>query len=235
MNFHLISQLICKVVLSNKQNELGEKVVKKIWIPVLAALLVLTACGTAKEQVEDDKPEKEVVVDKLEESSSDQVASLVDSRLQEPMEDTVCEMCNMKVYMKNEEMGEFSAQAIKADGTNAFYDDIGCLLNAEVANEETNEKFVRDFNTKEWAKVEDVTILKTELKSPMNWGYIYFIDKAAADKYVAENPNAHVEELQKIKDDALERRNKKMQEKAEKEAMPMHMEEGHQEGDGHNH
>ena len=182
--------------------------------------------------MKDDKPEKEAVVDKSEENSSDQI---IDSRLQEPAEDTVCEMCNMKVYMKNEAMGEFSAQAIKADGSNAFYDDIGCLLNAEVANEESNEKFVRDFHTKDWAKVEDVTIIKTELKSPMNWGYIYFIDKADADTYLAENPKAHVEELQKIKDDALERRKKKMQEKAEQEAMPMHMEEGHEEGDGHNH
>lgn len=206
-----------------------------MWVPVLAALLLLTACGTDKAQVKEEKPEEEETVNKPEVRESDQEASLVDSRLLEPVEDTVCEMCNMKVYMKNEEMGEFSAQAIKADGTNAFYDDIGCLLNAEVANEESNEKFVRDFNTKEWAKVEEITIIKTDLKSPMNWGYIYFIEKAEADKYLAENPKAYVEELQKIKDDALERRKKKMQEKAEQEAKPMHMEEESQEGDGHNH
>ena len=64
-----------------------------------------------------------------------QVASLVDTRLQEPEENTICEMCNMKVYMKDHEMGVFSAQA-KRRWNHRFYDDIGCLLNAEVANEE---------------------------------------------------------------------------------------------------
>ena len=49
-----------------------------------------------------------------------QVASLVDTRLQEPEEETTCEMCNMKVYMKDHDMGVFSAQAIKEDGTIAF-------------------------------------------------------------------------------------------------------------------
>nr|WP_276563251.1 hypothetical protein [Lysinibacillus xylanilyticus] len=134
-------------------------------------------------------------------------------------------------------MGEFSTQAIKEDGTVAFYDDIGCLVNAEVANHEKNEKFVRDFITKDWVKVDDATIVKTDLKSPMNWGYVYFKDKADADKYIADNPTAHVEELQKIKDDALERRNKKMKEKAEKEAKgetdSMHMEEKNHDGQSH--
>ncbi|TKI53177.1 hypothetical protein FC756_25215 [Lysinibacillus mangiferihumi] len=213
---------------------------KKLWLPVLATLLILTACGTEKAEVKEEKTNSEVASKESEvKDESVQVASLVDSRLQEPQEDTVCEMCNMKVYMKDHEMGVFSAQAIKADGTIAFYDDIGCLVNAEVANNEKNDKFVRDYNTKDWAKVEDVTIVKTDLKSPMNWGYIYFINKADADKYLAENPTAHVEELQKIKDDALERRKKKMQENAEKEANgesdKMNMEEMNHESDDHNH
>jgi len=96
---------------------------------------------------------------------------------------------------------------------------------------------VRDFTTKDWIKVDDATIVKTDLKSPMNWGYVYFKDKADADKYIADNPTAHVEELQKIKDDALERRKKKMKEKAEKEANgesdSMHMEEKKPDGHGH--
>jgi len=214
--------------------------VKKLWLPVLATLLILTACGTEKAEVKEEKANSEVASKESEvKDESVQVASLVDPRLQEPQEDTVCEMCNMKVYMKDHEMGVFSAQAIKADGTIAFYDDIGCLVNAEVANNEKNDKFVRDYNTKDWAKVEDVTIVKTDLKSPMNWGYIYFINKADADKYLAENPKAHVEELQKIKDDALERRKKKMQENAEKEANgesdKMNMEEMNHESDDHNH
>lgn len=217
---------------------MGEAIVKKIWLPVLAASLLLAACGTDKDQVKKEETKEDITVNKEEEKDkSTQVASLVDSRLQEPKEDTMCEMCNMKVYMKDEDMGEFSTQAIKEDGTVTFYDDIGCLVNAEVVNKEKNEKFVRDFNTKDWVKVDDATIVKTDLKSPMNWGYVYFKDKADADKFIADNPTAHVEKLQKIKDDALERREKKMKEKAEKEAKgesdSMHMEEKNQ--DGHSH
>ncbi|WP_068986408.1 MULTISPECIES: nitrous oxide reductase accessory protein NosL [Lysinibacillus] len=211
---------------------------KKLWLPVLAVLLLLAACGTEKEKVKEEESKQDVAATEAEaKDKSEKETSVADSRLQEPKEDTMCEMCNMKVYMKDEEMGEFSTQAIKEDGTIAFYDDIGCLVNAEVANNEKNEKFVRDFNTKDWVKVDDATIVKTDLKSPMNWGYVYFNDKADADKYIADNPTAHVEELQKIKDDALERRNKKMKEKAEKEAKgesdSMHMEEKNHDGQGH--
>ena len=222
----------------NRKKKLGEVVVKKLWLPVLAVLLLLAACGTEKEKVKEEESKQDVAATEAEaKDKSEKETSVADSRLQEPKEDTMCEMCNMKVYMKDEEMGEFSTQAIKEDGTVTFYDDIGCLVNAEVANNEKNEKFVRDFNTKDWVKVDDATIVKTDLKSPMNWGYVYFNDKADADKYIADNPTAHVEELQKIKDDALERRNKKMKEKAEKEAKgesdSMHMEEKNQ--DGHSH
>lgn len=214
---------------------------KKLWLPALILLFVLAACGSEKAQVKEKETEQETTKNETETLKEDsvQVASLVDPRLQEPKEDTVCEMCNMKVYMKDHEMGVFSTQAIKEDGSIAFYDDIGCLLNAEVANEEKNEKFVRDFVTKDWAKVEDVTIVKTELKSPMNWGYIYFVNKDEADKYIQENSNAYVEDLQKIKDDALERRKKKMmQKKAEEEngeSGSMHSNEMNHEQEGHSH
>ncbi|KUF28251.1 MULTISPECIES: hypothetical protein [Lysinibacillus] len=214
---------------------------KKLWLPALILLFVLAACGSEKAQVKEKETEQEATKNETATLKEDsvQVASLVDPRLQEPKEDTVCEMCNMKVYMKDHEMGVFSTQAIKEDGSIAFYDDIGCLLNAEVANEEKNEKFVRDFVTKDWAKVEDVTIVKTELKSPMNWGYIYFVNKAEADKYIQENSKAYVEDLQKIKDDALERRKKKMmQKKAEEEngeSGSMHSNEMNHEQEGHSH
>ncbi len=214
---------------------------KKLWLPALILLFVLAACGSEKAQVKEKETEQEATKNETATLKEDsvQVASLVDPRLQEPKEDTVCEMCNMKVYMKDHEMGVFSTQAIKEDGSIAFYDDIGCLLNAEVANEEKNEKFVRDFVTKDWAKVEDVTIVKTELKSPMNWGYIYFVNKAEADKYIQENSKAYVEDLQKIKDDALERRKKKMmQKKAEEEngeSGSVHSNEMNHEQEGHSH
>ena len=74
-----------------------------------------------KAQVEENEVGQEATQNESETvKNSVQVASLVDTRLQEPKEDTICEMCNMKVYMKDHEMGVFSAQAIKEDGTIAF-------------------------------------------------------------------------------------------------------------------
>lgn len=198
-------------------------------------VMVLAACGDEKDTAKEEQETSQAEVEEKESSVVEQVevASLADPRLQEPAEDTVCEMCNMKVYTKEHEMGVFSAQAIKEDGTIAFYDDIGCLLNAEIAHNETNAKYVRDYKTLDWALVEDVTIVKTEIKSPMNWGYIYFIDKAEADKYIAENPTAHVEELQTIKDAAKKRREEKMKKEAEQEQNMNQSGEENQDGQQH--
>jgi len=200
-------------------------------------VLALAACGDEEQSSKEQETTEQVEVEESKSTivKQEEVASLVDPRLQEPTEESICEMCNMKVYTKEHELGVFSAQAIKADGSIAFYDDIGCLLNAEVANNEENDKYVRDYNTLEWALVDDVTIVKTEIKSPMNWGYIYFINKEDANKYIAENPTAHVEELQTIKDAALKRREEKLKKKAEEEAQQQqghHTEEEHNE---HNH
>lgn len=186
---------------------------------VAVAVLALAACGGKDDETKDkENDQQDVVKDDLTVKEDTVVASLADPRLQEPTEETVCEMCNMKVYTKDDELGVFSAQAIKEDGSVAFYDDIGCLLNAELAHNETNQKFVRDYNTLEWALVDDVVIVKTELKSPMNWGYIYFVKQDDADAYIEENPTAFVEELQKIKEDAKQRREEKMKKQAEEEA-----------------
>lgn len=198
-------------------------------------VLALAACGDEEKASKEQETTEQVEVEESKSTiiKQEEVASLVDPRLQEPTEESICEMCNMKVYTKEHEMGVFSAQAIKEDGSISFYDDIGCLLNAEVANNEENDKYVRDYNTLEWALVDDVTIVKTEIKSPMNWGYIYFINKEDADKYIAENPTAHVEELQTIKDAALKRREEKMKKKAEEEAQQQQQEQ-HSTDDGHN-
>ncbi|WP_332650249.1 nitrous oxide reductase accessory protein NosL [Lysinibacillus sp. 54212] len=186
---------------------------------IAGAALALAACGGEdKETKEKENDQQDVAKDDTTVKEGDRVASLADPRLQEPTEESVCEMCNMKVYTKDHELGVFSAQAIKADGSTAFYDDIGCLLNAELAHNETNDKYVRDYNTKEWALVEDVVIVKTEIKSPMNWGYIYFVKQEDADAYIKENPTAFVEKLEKIKEDAKKRREEKMKKQAEEEA-----------------
>lgn len=169
--------------------------------------VLLAACGdeTSKQPEVEKQEQQEQVVEQTAEKDWTQ-----DERLQEPTENTVCDMCNMKVYTKDHEMGVFSAQAIKADGTVVFYDDIGCLLNAEFANVEVNEKFVRDYNTLNWFNVEQAYIVKTKLKSPMNWGYIFFKYEDDANAYMKENEGSTLTSYTEVRQQALERRKAKM-------------------------
>ena len=198
---------------------------KKLFMASSLAL-ILAACGgeetkTSEQSNADDQTQQ---VEQAVEKDWTQ-----DARLQEPTEETVCAMCNMKVYTKDHEMGVFSAQAIKADGSIVFYDDIGCLLNAEFANVEVNEKFVRDYNTLNWFNVEQAYIVKTTLKSPMNWGYIFFKYEDDADKYIAENEGSELTSYTKVRQEALERRKAKMN--ATKTTVEMNSEgAGHQQG-----
>ncbi len=194
--------------------------------------LILAACGdadeTKKDQTADDKTKQEV----QQEVEKDWTQ---DARLQEPTEDTVCAMCNMKVYTKDHEMGVFSAQAIKADGSIVFYDDIGCLLNAEFANVEVNEKFVRDYNTLNWFNVEQAYIVKTKLKSPMNWGYIFFKYEDDAQKYIDKKEGSELTSYTEVRQQALERRKAKMKQGTNVDAHDPEDGHVHSEGDGHNH
>lgn len=209
---------------------------KKIFsLFVLLLMLTLAACGQSEEATNNEEassletPEAEETTAE-EETDAEEVAT-PDPRLQEPTEDTVCEMCNMKVYEKDHELGKFSAQAIKEDGSIAFYDDIGCLLNAELAFNETNDKYVRDFNTLEWVLVDDATIVKTDLKTPMNWGYAFFKNEEDANRFIEENEGYYIQQLDTVKQEAKERREAKLKKQAEQQGNGQGMEMHH--GHGH--
>lgn len=190
-------------------------------------LLGLYACGDAAEK---SAPKEETVEQqKAENEVTKQTEWDIDERLQEPTEDTICFMCNMKVYTRDHEQGLFSAQAIREDGELVFYDDIGCLLNDEYVNNVSNEKFVRDYTTLNWFNVDEAYVVKTDLKSPMNWGYIFFKSEAEANDYIAQHPKAALTELQQVRDEAIERHKKKQQ--AKKEGVTDSQGHAH----GHNH
>lgn len=118
---------------------------------------------------------------------------------------THCTLCNMIVYQQNQKMGVFSAQAIKKNGKVVYYDDIGCLLYDEVKNKTTNRKYVRDYKTLKWVKAEDAIYVKTTLRSPMGFGYLYFAKKSEADKYIAKNKKSKIVKLSVIKKETIER------------------------------
>lgn len=233
MNFKLISQIIDSIILE-KIRKTGGKIMKKV-ILVVPLILGLYACGDAAEE---NPPEKENVTQQAATEENEVVAGAekteweIDERLQEPTEDTTCYMCNMKVYMRDHEQGVFSAQAIREDGELVFYDDIGCLLNDEYVNNVSNEKFVRDYTTLNWFDVEEAHVVKTDLKSPMNWGYIFFKNEEQANDYIAQNDGAALTELQQVREEAIERFKKKQE--ANKDGGHMEM-EGHGQDDGHNH
>lgn len=176
-------------------------------------VLALYACGDdSKEPVEeaattDQVKEDETVLQKL--SISEQTEWEIDNRLQEPTEDTTCFMCNMKVYTRDHEQGIFSAQAVRQDGSTVFYDDIGCLLNDEYEHNVKNEKFVRDYHTLNWFNVDEAFVVKTDMKSPMNWGYIFFKFEEDAKSYIAENSNATMGSIDQVREEAIERHQKK--------------------------
>lgn len=191
----------------------------KIVAIVVVCGFTLAACGAKEETAVDQPITENEVPTLLEEPLHDEKQGAIpvnapvadeDQHMHEPDEHTTCEMCNMHVYDKNHAMGMFSTQAIKEDGTVVFYDDIGCLLNDEVAKNETNEKFVRDFNTLKWAKVEEVTVVKTKLKTPMNWGYAYFIEEQDAKAYIDQNEGAYIEQLETIQAQAKTKYEQKM-------------------------
>lgn len=186
-------------------------------IPIVLALY---ACGSEESkqtehsaesmQTQEQKISKVETEQQVNDNATKTNIIKLDNRLSEPTEDTHCSMCNMKVYTKEHEMGVFSAQAIKPDGSVVFYDDIGCLLNDEYVNQVENEKFVRDFNTLNWLNVEDAIIVKTNLRSPMNWGYIYFKTSEDAKAYVKEHNKAKITPIAQVREEAIERhKNKK--------------------------
>lgn len=208
---------------------------KKVLL-VAPLLLVLYACNNEETKEDQKESNQQETVQEETNAMENYVATtagwVVDDRLQEPTEDTVCEMCNMKVYTKDHEMGVFSAQAIKADGSIAFYDDIGCLLNAEFANEEVNDKYVRDYVTLNWMNVEQAFLVKTELKSPMNWGYIFFKYEEDAQKYISENEGSLLTSYTEVRQQALERRKANIN--AGNKADGHDPEDGHVHGEEHN-
>lgn len=183
---------------------------KKI-ILLMPLVLGLFACNdeTMNQDTENEKASVEQVQNDKELSKAEQSEWAVDERIQEPTEDSTCYMCNMKVYTRDDEMGVFSAQAILEDSSVVFYDDIGCLLNDEYVNNVENEKFVRDFYTLNWFNVEEATIVKTTLKSPMNWGYIFFKYEEDAQVYVSEHNDAKITPLDQVREEGIERHKQK--------------------------
>lgn len=181
----------------------------------LLAMVALTACGddetTKKQSTKDDQETTAIDNNTNSNDTDEQVAVHTPT---EPDHDQVCAFCNMKIFGSSDPLGAFTAQAITADGERVFFDDSGCLLNAERQEEQKfAQSWVRDLNTMDWTSDEDVTIVKADIQTPMKYGYAFFSDSEAAEQYVNDNANlnAAMTDWDAVDAVAYERYKKKME------------------------
>lgn len=210
----------------------------------ILAILVITACGTDTTSTDEEKEEDKPVVETAakEEDDNNKVDTSVeipkgDENTHEPIEpteDTVCAICNMKVYGKDHEMGVFSGQGIIQDGKTVFFDDVGCIMNYDNAKGSALQtQWVRDYETLEWTETSEAIPVKTDLKSPMKWGYVFFDSEEKAEKFIEENGdlNPAIADWKEIDTMAAERYQKKMDAMKQQEGS----DQMHHNEDGHNH
>ncbi|MDQ0215522.1 hypothetical protein J2S13_001940 [Oikeobacillus pervagus] len=177
------------------------------------ALGGLAGCSedTAKEPKDNMKGNKQEVAQK-EETTNKKTEAVHEHG--EPNEHTTCAFCDMKVYMKDEDMGQFTAKLVTEDNETLFFDDVGCLLNYERDMEgKAKERYVRDYQSTDWVKVDDSTVAKADIKTPMNYGYAFFAKKEDGQKFIDENEKIHAKEAtwKEIDEVALQRYMKKKQ------------------------
>ncbi|WP_139996164.1 nitrous oxide reductase accessory protein NosL [Kurthia sp. Dielmo] len=168
---------------------------------VVIAGLLLAGCGENTTSVNSENTTI---------SENQTTAAPVDNRLKEPAKDEKCAFCNMKVYQKNNKLGAFTAQAIDDKGKNLFFDDAGCMLNYEREHNVTLEKFVRDYDSKEWIHLEDAAVVAGDIKTPMNYGFAYFAQKVDAQKFIDKHEGSKLVAVEDIDDKAHEKMKMKM-------------------------
>ncbi len=214
---------------------------KKFLLFCISIMLVtfFTACG-AKDSATEDQTKDSAATTETETAKNDETTEKTASDHEhsplEPNADTLCDSCNMKVYEKDHEFGVFSAQGVTQDGENVFFDDIGCLLNYERKNGEALAvEWIRDYETLDWTEQDKSVAVKTNMESPMKWGYIMFDSAEKAEAYAADEANSavapEVTEWTVVDNAAKERFMKKMQAqqetqqgKQEQQQEQMHME-----------
>ena len=170
-------------------NERRDFNMKKIqWtILLLIGVITLTGCGT-EEAAEKQEEKKTETIEKSTETTTETATT---EGLEEPSEDSTCAYCQMNVYVKEDDLGIFSAQGITAEGETLFFDDVGCMLNQERMDGIVLKKYVRDYNSAEWIPLEESKVVKAEIKTPMNYGYAFFKDEESAQAFIAETGKEH--------------------------------------------
>jgi copper chaperone NosL len=94
-----------------------------------------------------------------------------------------CDICQIGV-MDN----QFATEIILESGKALKFDDIGCMYKWMEINsgEKTKEKFVRDYDSKDWVSLEDATyVYDKTITTPMAYNVISFKNKKDAVSFVS--------------------------------------------------
>ncbi|QWI76158.1 nitrous oxide reductase accessory protein NosL [Bacillus mycoides] len=94
-----------------------------------------------------------------------------------------CDICQIGV-MDN----QFTTEIILESGKALKFDDIGCMYKWMEINsgEKTQEKFVRDYDSKDWVSLEDATyVYDKTITTPMAYNVISFKNKKDAESFVS--------------------------------------------------
>lgn len=163
---------------------------KKVLVPLLLIFttVFLAACSGDNDDQANESLDATPTVEQTPEQDNNNEGILV---LSEPTDEDFCAYCNMIVYGKDHDMGAFSSQGIDHEGHTHFFDDIGCMLNYETLENIELDKYVRDFSTKEWFSYEEAAIVKSKMKTPMNYGYGFFKEAEDAEQFVTEYHDEH--------------------------------------------
>lgn len=168
----------------------------------LVAVTLLSACNNTDTEKTTNTAKTETTTQN---TTSDTTTEIDGVTLKEPAKDEVCAFCNMKVYQQTEDLGAFTAQAVDDKGKNLFFDDAGCMLNYEREHNVTLDKYVRNYDDKEWMKLDDAIVVEGDFKTPMKYGFAYFKDTEAANAFIEKNKGSEITKVSEINDDAHER------------------------------
>ncbi|MGU3371872.1 nitrous oxide reductase accessory protein NosL [Bacillus mycoides] len=94
-----------------------------------------------------------------------------------------CDICQIGVIDN-----QFATEIILESGKALKFDDIGCMYKWMEINsgEKTKEKFVRDYDSKDWVSLEDATyVYDKTITTPMAYNVISFKNKKDAESFVS--------------------------------------------------
>ncbi len=181
---------------------------KKTYVALYSTLFIsaslLQACqssepnDTSSNQVPEEEQQSEN--HEHDEEEQDNLEAAVPT---EPTTKDICIYCEMGIPHGDDPKALFTAQAITADGERLFFDDSGCLENAEAeASEPFSEAWVKDFTTNEWIQKSESTVVYDEnLETQMSYHYAFFQSEDEATSYV-EDSDGELSSWDQIKEDA---------------------------------